>query len=165
MKKISQFALLLVILLSASASSPQKSPAKAMLKVGNSMSGLSFKDQFEQKHQIDKSTQRLIVALDKEPAHAVNEFLADKDPNFLKEHQSLFFVDVSAAPGIIQKLFILPGLKKYDYPVIIFTEEEEAKPFRLKVNTSKILEVSLQNQKITAVKEHNPTVDAVKGMF
>lgn len=165
MKKISQLSLILVILLSVSASTYQKKWQEPILKVGSNLNGMSFSDQFGQNHKIEQSTKRLIIALDKEPAHAVNEYLDRKDPNFLKKNQSLFIVDVSAAPSIIQKVFILPGLKKFNYPVLIFTEEEEAKPFREKVNTAKILEVILKNQKITAVKEHQATIDAVQAIF
>lgn len=165
MKQITQLSLILVILLNVSASIYQKKWQEPILKVGTNLSDMTFSDQFDENHKIELSTKRLIIALDKEPAHAVNEYLDRKDPNFLEENQSLFIVDVSAAPKIIQKVFILPGLKKFDYPVLIFTDEDEAKPFRQAVNTAKVLEVTLKNQKITAVKEHQATIDAVQAIF
>ncbi len=159
----SPFSFLLIFLFSAAI---PKAPIEGPVFVLNQqMPNYTFTDQFGESHTMDAQTEHLIVALDKEAAHAVNDFLAKQDPSYLAEHHMHLIVDVSAAPGIIQKMFILPGLKDFEYPVLIFRDEAEAAPFRMEVNPEKLLSVSLKNRKITALKEYEATEAGVESMM
>ncbi|MDQ7068870.1 MAG: hypothetical protein Q9M40_13395 [Sulfurimonas sp.] len=40
-------------------------------------------------------------------------FSITKEANYLQKHHTQFIGDVSSAPSIIRKLFILPGLKDF----------------------------------------------------
>ncbi len=62
-------------------------------------------------------------------------------------------------------MFILPGIKKYEYSVLIFTDEEEAAPFREGVKTEQLIVVSLNNKTISSIKTINPTTEEVKKLF
>jgi len=165
MKKLIHISILFIILTACNSSTSQQNVEGPVFEVENTVPEFTFNDQFGNSHEVRDSIERLLVALDQETAHSVNDFLADKPGTFLQDNKTLFIADVSAAPGIIRKMFIMPGLKKFDYPVLIFTDEKEAKPFRMGVNTEKVLEVSLNGQKIISIKEHEPTVEAVASIF
>lgn len=165
MKKGSLFSVLFASLLLLTAAQPKLALKGPVFELNAPFPNYSFSDQFETIHKVDNSTERLIVALDKEAAHAVNDFLVSQSKTFLADHHTLLIVDVSAAPGIIQKMFILPGLKKFDYPVLIFRDKEEAAPFRMGVNAEKLLEVKLKNKKIVSLKEYDPSLEAVQSML
>lgn len=147
------------------AAMPQSKVEGPVFVLNKQMPEYTFSDQFGETHTMGTQTERLIVALDKEAAHAVNDYLASQAPTYLADHRSSLLVDVSAAPGIIQKMFIVPGLKKFEYPVLIFRDKEDAAPFRKGVKPEKLLEVSLRNEKIVALQEYDATVEGVKAMF
>lgn len=165
MKKRSLFPVLFACLLLLTAAQPKLALKGPVFTLNAQFPNYSFSDQFGAVHKVDNTTERLIVALDKEAAHAVNDFLASQSKTFLADHHTHLIVDVSAAPGIIQKMFILPGLKKFDYPVLIFRDKEEAAPFRMGMNANKLLLVKLENKKITALREYEPSLEAVKTML
>lgn len=165
MKTLLNYTLLLILLVSCSSSSVQNIVEGPVIVEGKKMPDFTFTDQFDNTKKIDSKTETLFFAFNEEPAHAVNDFLADKKATFLKDNATIFIADVSAAPGIIQKMFILPGIKKFDYPVYIFTDEEEAKPFREGVKIDKIIVVQLENNTIKSIQELNATVEAVKTYF
>lgn len=165
MRILKPLTLLLVLFIGLSSSSYHQDIEGPVFKLRQPLPEMAFTDQFGKTHEIEAQTQTLIVALDKEPAHAVNEFMEGRDAAFLEQHQAMIMIDVSAAPSIIQKLFILPGLKKFEYPVLIFTEEERAQAFREGVNTEKVLAVSLENRTITAIEEYEPTAAALSPIF
>ena len=165
MKILIPITLLLVVLSSCSTSSSQNIVKGPVLVEEKSLPDFTFKDQFGNSKTIDSSIEKLILAFEEEPAHAVNDYLANQSTSFLKDNKTLFIADISAAPGIIQKMFILPGLKKYKYSVLIFTDEEEAAPFREGINVERIIVVYLKDKTISSVKTLAPTTEEVRKMF
>lgn len=165
MKKPAQLLSLLLLILFGPAAISQTKIKGPVFVPNEQFPNYTFNDQFGKTHELRKDTKRLIVALDKEAAHAVNDFLATQPASFLEDHHSQLIMDVSAAPGLIQKFFILPGLKDFSYPVLIFRDKDQAAPFRMGVNAEKLLEVSLQNGKIIKLKEHEVSSAAVKAML
>lgn len=165
MKTLMPITLLLILLSSCSSSISQNIVKGPVLIEEKTLPDFTFKDQFGNSKTIDGSIEKLIFAFDEDPAHAVNDFLATKPASFLKDNKTLFIADISAAPGIIRKMFILPGIKKYEYSVLIFTDEEEATPFREGVKTEQLIVVSLNNKTISSIKTINPTTEEVKKLF
>ncbi len=165
MRKLIHYLAFFLILLIATAAKPQVPVEGPVFVVNKEMPNYTFSDQFGEAHTMDTKVERLFVALDKEAAHAVNDFLANQKPNYLADRNASLLVDISAAPGIIQKLFILPGLKKFEYPVLIFRDEQEAAPFRMGVDPEKLLEVKLQNTKIIGLSEYEANAAGVKAMM
>lgn len=108
-------------------------------------------DQFDQPHNISSKTKKIIFAFSKDVGHNVNDFLEKEDKNYLSRHNTQFVIDLSAAPGMIRSLFIIPKLEKYTYPVLIIENEETANRYADETNKGKIMVVSLDNLKVTAI--------------
>lgn len=152
MKKLIHYAALILVLFVAASVTPMVPVKGPVFVLNQEMPDYTFSDQFGESHRVDAKLERLIVALDKEAAHTINEFLENQIPSYLVDRKTSLIVDISAAPGIIQKMFILPGLKKHHYPVLVFRDKEEAAPFRMGVNPEKLLEVRLKNRKIVSLE-------------
>ena len=165
MKSLIYISILLIIATSCSSTTSQNIVKGPVLVAEQELPDFTFKDQFDNSHTIDASTEKLIFAFGEEPAHAVNDFLADKPADFLKSKNTLFIADVSAAPGVIRKMFILPGLKKFKYPVLIFTDEEEAAPFRKDAKIENVIIVHVKDKKITSLEILPATTDELKQHF
>ncbi len=165
MRKLIPYTASLFILILATSAIPKLPVEGPVFVLNKQMPKYSFTDQFGEAHTMDAKIERLIVALDKEAAHAVNDFLANQKPSFLEDRNTSLIMDISAAPGIIQKIFILPGLKKFEYPVLIFRDEQEAAPFRMGVNPDLLLEVKLDNKKIVGLSEYEANESGVKAMM
>jgi hypothetical protein len=165
MKNLIYLLILLFLLSSYYSCASQNTLEGPVLVEGKKLPDFTFKDQFNNTHTIDAGIEKIIFAFDEYPAHAVNDYLADKSGSFLKDNKTLFIADISAAPSLIRKMFILPGIKKYAYPVLIFTDKEEARPFRHKIETKKIVVAHLKGKEIVLIETLMPSIEEVKKIF
>ena len=152
MKKTAIALMLALLFIGCNSSDEVIKNVEPKLVVGNSLSGLTLNDQFETQHILSPSTNKVVFAFAKEPAHVCNDFLNTKAPTYLKEHDAEFIADVSAAPSLIRSLFILPGLKDFKHTVLLLDDKNTAAPFRKNMDVEKIVVVFLKNNEITEVK-------------
>jgi len=151
MKNIIVLLLTSLLFLGCSSNGAQKQNIEPKLVVGNTLENLTLKDQFGKEHNIKADTYRLVFAFSKEPAHTCNNFFNAKDKDYLTKHHTQFIADVSAAPSVIRNLFILPGLKDFQYTVLIMDDEKVAAPFRVNMDPEKIAIVYIINKKIDKI--------------
>lgn len=152
MKKILLGAALALLFIGCGSKSEEIHTAEAKIVVGKSLANLSLNDQFEKSHTLDTATTKLILALDKETAHICNDFFVTQTPEYLKENNTEFIADVSAAPSLIRSMFIMPGLKDFKHTVLILDDEAEAAPFRSGLETQKIIIAHLENGTIKSIE-------------
>ncbi len=155
MKKIVLTLALMLTFLGCSSKGKEDANVTPSLVVGKSLKSLTLNDQFEKPHTLDAGTQKVIFAFSKDMAHTCNDFFATQKPEYLAEHHAVFIADVSAAPSLIRSMFIMPGLKDFKHTVLIFEDATKAAPFRAKIDTEKIIIVSLKDDKITDIKPIN----------
>jgi len=151
MKKIVVTLALMLTFLGCSSKGGEVSNVEPSLVVGKSLQNLRLNDQFEKPHTLDADTKTLIFAFSKDMAHTCNDFFATQTPTYLVDNHAEFIADVSAAPSLIRSMFIMPGLKDFKHTVLIFEEESKAAPFRAKMDTEKIVVISLNNGTITKI--------------
>jgi hypothetical protein len=84
--------------------------------------------------------------------HLANDYFATKKATYLNDNNTQFIADISKAPSLIRSMFILPGLKDFKHTVLVLSEKEISAPFRLKMDTQKIVVVRLDKMKITSIK-------------
>ncbi len=113
---------------------------------------LNLNDQHEKSVSIPANTTTAIFAFSKDGAHVCNDYFVTKAPTYLADNNAVFIADVSAAPSLIRSMFIMPGLKDFKHTVLILDSKEVAAGYRAKMDTEKIVVVSLDAGKITSIK-------------
>ena len=119
------------------------------LSVGTTIEATQFKDQFEKNLSITAQTQQLIVVFSKVEGEKVKAFL-ETNPNYLRENNALYLMDVTPVPSMVMSMFMLPKFKKYTYPIGLIEDEKvlETLPKKEKFITL----ITLDNLKITAIE-------------
>ena len=122
------------------------------LVVGKSVADFKLNDQFEKPHTLNSNTYKLIFAFSKDSAHICNDFFVTKAPTYIQDHNAQFVADVSAAPSLIRKMFIMPGLKEFKHTVLLLDDKTIAAAYRKGMDVEKIVVVYILNKEISKIK-------------
>lgn len=106
-------------------------------------------DQFDKKHTVNSDVKTMIVSFEKGTSADLNDFLATKEKGFLEANNAVFIADISGMPSIITKIFALPKMKKYNYNILLITDEEDKRFLQ-------------QEEKLTVYKLNNGIVTSVQ---
>jgi hypothetical protein len=124
---------------------------EAKLVVGKSLASMELKDQHEKVTKVPQDTKVIFFSFSKPTGHACNAFLESKPANYLAKHKAVYVADVSAAPGIIKSMFILPDLKELKFPILLINDDTLSAEYSKGVNKESIIIVELNNMKIKAI--------------
>ena len=130
---------------------------EAKLVVGKSLSDLKLNDQNEKPQTVTADTKVIFFSFSKPTGHACNDFLEKKPANYLAEHKALYVADVSAAPSLIKKMFILPDLKDLKFPILLINNDALSAAYSKGMNKEKIVVVLLDNGTITKIENLKDT--------
>lgn len=127
--------------------------------VNSPIGSFEMTDQFDKKHTVDANVKTIIVSFEKDTSANLNEFLASQEAGFLEANNAVFIADISGMPTIITKIFAMPKMKKYNYNILLITEEDDTRF----LHKEELLTVyKLENGVITTVeyagKEDIPTL-------
>ena len=119
------------------------------LKLGQSITPFSLPDQFDKVHQVNsKDYKILIIAFEKDIAVMMNDYLKEQGDTFLDEHQALFISDIHEMPSFVTKMFAMPKMRKYKYPLLLIYDESNIFPKQeesltiLKTKDNEIVEIN-----------------------
>ena len=157
MKKIILTVMVAFALFGCSSSSDETAAVEPKLVVNKSLSGLTLQDQHEKTQKLQADTRIVFFSFSKPTGHACNEFLENKPANFLAEHKAVYIADVSAAPSLIKKMFILPDLKELKFPILLINDDTLSAAYSKGVDKEKIVVVLLDNGVIKEIKNLNDT--------
>ena len=130
---------------------------EAKLVVGKSLSDLKLNDQNEKPQTVTADTKVIFFSFSKPTGHACNDFLEKKPANYLAEHKALYVADVSAAPSLIKKMFILPDLKDLKFSILLINDDALSAAYSKGMNKEKIVVVLLDNGTITKIENLKDT--------
>ena len=128
---------------------------EAKLVVGKSLTGEQLLDQHEKKETISPKTTLLFFSFSKKIGHMCNEFLEEKPADFLEKHNALYVADISAAPSLIKKMFILPDLKELPFKILLINDDALSASYSKGMNKESIVLVHLNNGSITKIENLN----------
>ncbi|MGB5919806.1 hypothetical protein [Arcobacter sp.] len=94
-------------------------------EVNQNIGTFSLPNQFDEKQSIDSSITTILVSFEKETGKDVNQFLASKNKDFLKNHHAVFIANISGMPSIITRMFALPKMRDYKHSVLLIYEDED----------------------------------------
>jgi len=120
-----------------------------LLKVGDSIDSFSVSDQFNKIHVVNsKDYKMILVANEKDVAGFVNDYLATQDTNFLEKNKTAFISNISQMPSFVTKLFALPKMREYKYPLFLIYEENK----RFSFEDESLTVIKTQNDKIISIE-------------
>lgn len=95
--------------------------------INDKISTFSLPDQFDRMNTINSSITTIIVSFELHMNKKVHKFLAKKEADFLENNHAVFISNISFNPSIITKMFILPNMRDYKYPILIINDENNKK--------------------------------------
>jgi len=153
MKKIITTLVVALLFLGCSSKSQDNANVEAKLKVGKSLAELKLNDQNEKPQTLPAETKIVFFSFSKPVGHECNKFLESKPANYLAKHNAVYVADVSPAPTLIKKMFILPDLKELKFPILLINDDKLSAEYTKDINKTSIIIVELENLKIKALKE------------
>lgn len=152
MKKIFTGLLTLLLFIGCSSDATTEQKVEQKLIVKNSLADLKLNDQNGNMQGINPDTKKVVFAFSKENGHTCNDFFATKADSYLQDNNTQFVADVSAAPSVIRSMFIMPGMRDFNHPILIIDNEVESAAYKTEENSEKIVLVLLDNLTITDIK-------------
>ncbi|MBD3808471.1 MAG: hypothetical protein IE880_07135 [Epsilonproteobacteria bacterium] len=98
----------------------------AEYKIGDTIDPINTKDQFEKDHNITKLPKTIVIAFEKESSYLFNDYMKNKNGDFLEQNNILFIADISQMPSFVTTSFALPKMRTYNYPVLLIKDENTA---------------------------------------
>ena len=84
-------------------------------------------DQFGKEQRISETDKIILISFEKDVSVAINDYLKTKPKDFVYRHRVKYISDISPMPTIITKMFALPKMRDYKYPVMLIYDEAGAK--------------------------------------
>ncbi len=85
----------------------------------------SLANQFDEKRTITNNIQTIIVSFEKDTGKEINEFLNEKQPDFLQKHNAVFIANISGMPMFVTKMFALPKMRSYKHEILLIYDEND----------------------------------------
>ncbi len=94
------------------------------LTVGDTFPDMSLEDQFGKTHHITPSDRWVLLTSEKKVAIKLTNILKQKSDDFLEQKHIRIISDISAMPTFITKMFALPKMRKYPFPVMLIRDDK-----------------------------------------
>ncbi len=118
---------------------------------GSTLEPWTLQDQFEKAHSLDDSTRVLLVARDMGCSKLVKAALAERPKGYLEARHALFLADISRMPALISRLFAVPAMRDYSYPVLL--DRDAAIASRYASDEGKVLWVRLEQRRVLETRQ------------
>ncbi len=86
---------------------------------GDRFPPITLKDQHGNPHSIGEGVRAVLFSRDMEGGGVLKDALKKSGAELLKSAGAVYVADVHRMPGLIRRLFALPGLRRRGYPVLI----------------------------------------------
>jgi len=145
--KKSETILSILILLIAFASIIHAEP----YKVGTQLPDFSLKDQHGKTYKLDPAVRLILfVGKDRRGGEIVAKALENTGEGYLAKHNTIYVIDTSGIPRLVNKLFARPKLRKRPYKILLDPEPSVTKDF------------PSEKDKVTLLYINNRTIEAIE---
>lgn len=122
------------------------------------LSSHTFENQWEKPVELNSSTQWVLLSQSKDPGNYVKEAfeaLKVEDP---AKYNMIYIADISAMPSFVTKLFALPKMRDYAFPIALVREEGQLANLKLdSYDKEKAALLKLTNLEVSEVLEFDNT--------
>lgn len=94
------------------------------LGVGESVSSIIIKDQFEKEHKLGNHSRFILFAGDKKMGDMLSEYLLEHS-TFLSKYSAIYMADISNMPSFISKLVAIPKMRSYPFDILLLDEQNK----------------------------------------
>lgn len=133
------------------------------LEPGERIAPFTLLDQHDQPYTFDDRAQVLLVARSMTGSGLVKEALRDQPASFIDGTRVVYIADISGMPAAITRLFAVPALRKYGYPVLLDRASRVAP--RFPGEADRVLWVMLDHGRFVGQREFSDAIalrDALK---
>ena len=138
------------------------SSSAGAFRVGDLFPSKSLQDQYQASLEIDADTKSVYVVSTREQGDWMAALLSQQPANFLSMRQAVYVADMSAMPGFVRSMFVLPALKQLDFRVAVVTDE--AVLLGWQGSEGAVVQYLLENGKVIAIEQHS-TLESLQRSF
>lgn len=113
------------------------------------LGGRAFDDQFDRSLSIGPAVKTLVFAPDRAAGKIASAYLNGQLGQSLEARGIRYLADISGMPGLINKLFAIPAMQDYGYPVLL--GRQAAQTADLPRREGEVSVLRLQDGEVTAV--------------
>jgi len=114
------------------------------------MQPFTLKDQFGKEHTITTMPKIVIISFGKDTGKLISSYFNELGQEYLTNHDIKLIADVSGVPSLLRKTIIVPKMKKYNFEILLSTDDSFTEQFDKK------------DDKLTVLKiENNEIVDTI----
>jgi len=106
------------------------------------LTALQLEDQWEKPQAVDSSLKWVVLGQSKDNGNWVKATFNKHKVTDPKSLDMVYVADISAMPGLITKLFALPKMRDYSFPIALVTEEEMIAAWPKEEDTLMVYQVS-----------------------
>ena len=103
------------------------------LEQAQTLQSKQFNDQWDKPVELTEQTKWLVISQSKESGNIVKEAFESLELKDLKQYKMIYLADISAMPSFVTKLFALPKMRDYAFPMALIREEGELNAMQLPV--------------------------------
>jgi hypothetical protein len=96
-------------------------------KVGEPFPETVLPDQYDKEQRVTATDLIVLISFEKDVSGAINDYLKTKPTNFMDLYRIKYISDISPMPTIITKMFALPKMRDYHYPVMLIYDDSGEK--------------------------------------
>ncbi len=115
--------------------------AAGVLAVGDPLPAMTLEDQHGSEHRVGEATRLLLFAPDQDAGEVARDALEGRSAEDLAAAGIAYVADISAMPGLVTRLFALPKMREYSFPVLLGREPGQSAHLPRRPGRVTVLEV------------------------
>lgn len=122
------------------------------------LSAYTFENQWEKPVELNSSTQWVLLSQSKDSGNYVKEAFEALNMEDPAKYNMIYIADISAMPSFVTKLFALPKMRDYAFPMALVREEGQLANLKLdSYDKEKAALLKLNNLEVGEVLEFDNT--------
>lgn len=122
-----------------------------------------FENQWENPVDLSADTKWVLLSQSKGGSNIVRDAFEELEVKDPAKNGLIYIADISAMPGFVTKLFALPKMRDYAFPIALIREEGQIAQLKLdSYNKEKVVLLQLDNLTVAATTEFADKAELVK---
>jgi len=133
------------------------------LTSGDKVPELTLEDQHGTTHALPADARLVLFTADKAASSLLQDYLAQRDADFLRQRQAHFVADISGMPGLVTRMFALPSMRERPYPILLAYAAEDVAQLPRREGQVSVLRINQRRITDVAYASSGAQLDALLG--